>query len=127
MHRSDQKKPVSLATRLFLRHTSTFESFLRKELGKDIWHSPSLSDGHRGEELAQLIIISHSQLDVSGQDPGLLVFPCSIPRQLQDLGSQVFQHRSHVYCTTRADPFSVVASLKEPVDSTHRELQTSQG
>ena len=41
--------------------------------GVDVWQNSSGSDGHGGQELAQLLVVPDGQLEVTGDDPGLLV------------------------------------------------------
>ena len=48
-------------------------------------------NGNTAQQLAELLIIAHSQLDVAGNDPGLLVVACSIASKLEDLSCQVLQ------------------------------------
>ena len=48
-------------------------------------------DCHAAQQLAELLIIAHRQLDVAGNDARLLVVTCGISGQLQDLRGQVLQ------------------------------------
>ena len=44
------------------------------------------------EDLGQLVVVEHGQLEVPRDDPGLLVVPGSVAGQLEDLGGEVLQH-----------------------------------
>jgi hypothetical protein len=57
----------------------------------------TLGDGNASEQLAQLLVIAHSQLDVAGNDARLLVVAGSISCQLQHLSCKVFQHGSQIH------------------------------
>ena len=49
-----------------------------------------------------------SQLEVPGNDPGLLVVPGSVASQLQDLSSEILHHSCHVDWCASSHPFGVV-------------------
>ncbi|KAL8574411.1 hypothetical protein ACOMHN_020394 [Nucella lapillus] len=49
----------------------------------------SLSDGHARQEFVQLLVVADGQLQVTGDDPRLLVVPGSVSCQLQHLGGQL--------------------------------------
>ena len=55
----------------------------------------SLGDGDV-MELVQFLIVPDGQLKVPGDDPHLLVVPCSIARQLEDLMCMIFHDGGHV-------------------------------
>ena len=81
-------------------------------------------DGDAAEQLAELLIVAHGELDVAGDDAGLLVVARRISGQLQDLGCQVLQHcrdrrsvslmRAAHRCCLPVE-FSNIAGLKEQV------------
>lgn len=49
------------------------------------------SNGDSSQQLAQLLVIPHSQLDVTRDDPSLLVVASSISSQLEDLCTEILQ------------------------------------
>ncbi|XP_051552704.1 LOW QUALITY PROTEIN: uncharacterized protein LOC127440265 [Myxocyprinus asiaticus] len=51
----------------------------------DVGQHTTLSDGHSTQELVQLLVILHCQLQVTGNDTSLLVVPSGVSSQLQDL------------------------------------------
>ena len=76
-----------------------------------------------------------------GNDPYLLIVPCSVASQLENLCCQVLHDCSHVDWSSRTHPLSIIAlpigdnvnvliqqargqSPEQPVDATHRELES---
>ena len=84
----------------------------------------SLSDGHSGQELVELLVVPDGELKVSGDDPGLLVVSGSIACQLEYFSSQVLKDGSQVDWSSCSNSFGEVAFSEQPVDSTHRELKS---
>merc|ERR1719235_1522939 len=72
--------------------------------GVDVWQNSSGSDGHGGEELAQLLVVPDGELDVPWDDPGLLVVPGGVSGQLEDLSGEVLHDGSEVDGGTGSDP-----------------------
>ena len=83
---------------------------------------------------------------MTGDNTLLLVIAGGIASEFEDLGGEVFKHGSKVHLKERVrtygsnakchleltrgtgtDTLSIVALLQEPVDTTHRELETSLG
>ena len=93
----------------------------------DVGENTTLGDGHAGEELAQLLIVAHSQLDVAGDDSGLLVVASGVAGKLQHLGCQVLKHGSQVDWGTGANALGVAALLQVAGDTAHWELQAGLG
>ena len=65
------------------------------------------------------------QLKMPWDNARLLVVPCSVPSQLQDLSSQVLHDGSHVDGGTSSHPLGVVSLAEETVDTSHGELESS--
>ena len=82
-------------------------SFLAALLGKkhsmDVWKHTAFRNGHTGQELAQFLVIAHSQLNVARDDACLLVITSSIASQFENFGSQVFQNGSQIDRGTSTD------------------------
>jgi hypothetical protein len=57
-----------------------------QELGVDLGQDTTLRDGDTAEELVQLFIVSDGELQVSGNDSGLLVVSGSVTSQFEDFG-----------------------------------------
>ena len=61
--------------------------FLGEEHSLDVGEDTTLGDGDTGEELVQLFVIADGELEVTGDDPGLLVVTGGIAGKLEDLSS----------------------------------------
>ena len=70
---------------------------LGQQHGVDVGQDTAGGNGDAAQQLAQLLIVAHGQLDVAGDDAGLLVVAGSIACQLQDLSCQVLQHCGQVH------------------------------
>src|SRR5689334_5560183 len=91
----------------------------------DVGQHTAAGDGYTSEQLVQLLIVAHSQLDVTGSDARTLVIACSIASQLQNLGSQVLQHCTQVHGGTATDASTIATLTEEAGYTAYRELQTS--
>ncbi|XP_059197270.1 uncharacterized protein LOC131977843 [Centropristis striata] len=89
----------------------------------DVGQHAALSDGHSAQQLVELLVVADSQLQVTGDDTGLLVVAGSVSSQLQDLSGQVLQHGRQVDRSSGTDTLSVVSLSQQPVDTTDRELE----
>ena len=69
----------------------------------NVGQDTTLSDSHTSKELAQLLVIADSQLDVAGDDTGFLVVTSSIASQFEDFSGQVLENGSHVHGSTGTD------------------------
>ena len=50
---------------------------LGEEDGLDVGEDTALGDGHTGKQLVQLLVVTDGQLEVTGDDPGLVVVTTS--------------------------------------------------
>jgi hypothetical protein len=91
----------------------------------DVWQDTSSSDGDTTQQFVQLLVISDSELQVSGNDPGLLVVTGSIASQLEDLSAQILEDSSQVDWSTSSNSLSIVASLQVSVHTSDWELKSS--
>lgn len=98
---------------------------LRDQASMDVRQDTTSSDGDVPEELVELLIVPDSKGHVAGDDPCTLVVPSSVPSELEDLRSQVFQDSSEVDRSTARDSLSVLSLAQVTRDTTDRELQTS--
>lgn len=53
----------------------------------DVGKNTALGDGDVTEKLVQLLVIADGELEMTGDDAGLLVVTCGISSQLEDLSS----------------------------------------
>ena len=93
----------------------------------DVGQDTTLSDGDTGEKLVELLIVPHSELKVTGDDPGFLVVSGSVAGQLEDLSSQVLHDGSQVDWCSGTDSLGVVSLAEESVHSTYGELESRTG
>jgi len=100
---------------------------LGQENSLDVGEDTTLGNGHSGQEFVQFLVITDGQLQVTWDDPGLLVVTGSIACQLQDLSCEVLHDGSQVDWGTSTYTFGIVAFSQMPVDSSNRELETSTG
>ena len=100
---------------------------LGQQDGLDVGQHAALSDGDSAEQLVELLVVADGQLQVTGDDPGLLVVAGGVSGQLQDLSGEVLQHGGQVHRSSGTDTLSVVPLPKQPMDTTHRELEPGTG
>lgn len=90
----------------------------------DVGEDTTLGDGDVTQELVQLLIVADGELEVTGNDTGLLVVTGSVTGQLEDFSSEVLEDSSQVDGSTGTDTLSVVALAEQTVDTTNGEGQT---
>ena len=93
----------------------------------DVWQNTSLGNGHTGQELAQLLVVSHSKLNVPWHNSGLLVVTGSVTGKLENLSSQVLEDGSKVHWGTSSDSLGIASLLEVPGNTTNWELKPSLG
>ncbi len=100
---------------------------LGQKHGLDVGQHTTLGDGHTRQKFVQLLVVADGQLQVTGDDSGLLVVTGGVSCQLQHLSGQVFQHGGQVHGSSGTDTLGVVAFAQKTVDATHGELKSSTG
>ena len=93
----------------------------------DVGEDTSLSDGDSSQEFVQFFVITDGQLQVTGDDPGLLVVTGGVACQLENLSGQVLKDGSKVHWCTSSNSLGVVAFPQEPVDTSDWELKSGPG
>ncbi|XP_014237177.2 uncharacterized protein LOC106659257 [Trichogramma pretiosum] len=96
-----------------------------RKYGLDVWQDTTLGDGDSGQEFVQFFVIADGQLEMSGDDPGLLVVTSGITCQLEDLSGQVFHDGSQVDWSSSTNSLGVVAFAEQTMNSAHWELKSS--
>jgi hypothetical protein len=91
----------------------------------DVGQDTALGDGNVSEKLVQLLIVPDGELQMAGDDTGLLVIAGGVASQLKDFGGQVLEDSGEVDGGTGTDTLSVVALPEETVDTTNGESETS--
>ena len=98
---------------------------LGQEDSLDVGEDTTLGNGDSSQQLVQLLVVTDGQLQVTGDDPGLLVVTGSIACQLKDLSSQVLHDGSQVDWGAGTDTLGVVSFAEHTVDTTDGELKSS--
>ncbi len=80
-----------------------FLGLLGQQHSLDVGQHAALSDGHSAHEFVQLLVVAHRQLQVTGDDTGLLVVPSGVSSQLQDLSRQILEHSCQINRSTSTD------------------------
>ena len=93
----------------------------------NVGEDTTLGDGDVAEKLVQLLIVADGELEVTGDDTGLLVVTGGVASKLEDFGSEVLEDSSEVDGSAGTDTLSVVALAEETVDTTNGECETSLG
>ena len=93
---------------------------LSNPLPEQSWNSTGVALS----EKAVFLVVVDGQLQVTGDDPGLLVVTDSISCQLKNLSGQVFHHGGQVHGGTGSDALTIVALAEQTVDTAHGEQQT---
>ena len=93
--------------------------------GLDVGEDTSLGDGDTGQELVELLVVSDGELEVTGDDPGLLVVTGGVASQLEDLSGQVLHDGGHVDGGTGTNALSTVSLPQKTVDTSDGELEAS--
>ncbi|XP_073502315.1 uncharacterized protein [Phyllobates terribilis] len=96
---------------------------LGQQHGLDVGQDASLGNGHPTQQPVELLVIAHRQLQVTGDDAGLLVVPGSIAGQFQDLSSQILQHSGQIDRSAGADSLGIIALAEKPVHTADWELE----
>ena len=98
-----------------------------EESGVDVWKNTTLGNGDTGEELVELIILAHGELDVAWVDALLVVVACGVASELEDLSCEVLKDGCQVHWGTSTNACGEVAALEVTVDTSNWELETSAG
>lgn len=93
----------------------------------DVGQNTTLGDGDVTEQLVQLLVVANCELQVAGDDTGLLVVAGGVASQFQNLSRKVLEHGSEVDGSTSTNTLGVVALAKQTVDTADGERQTSLG
>ena len=93
----------------------------------DVGQHTTLGNGHTAEQFVELLVVADSQLEVTGDDTGLLVVAGSVAGQLEDLSGQVLEHGGQVDGCASSHTLGIVAFAEESVNTAHGELEPSAG
>ena len=76
---------------------------LREKDGVDVGEDSAAGDGHAGEELVELFVVSDRELEVAGDDPRALVVPGGVAGELEDFSDEALQDGREVDRGAAAD------------------------
>lgn len=93
----------------------------------DVGQNTTLGDCDVTKQLVQFLIVADGELEMTGDNTGLLVVTSGVASKFQDFGSQVLENGGEVHRGTSTDTLSVVALSQETVDTTDREGKTGLG
>ena len=100
---------------------------LGEKHGVDVGEHAAVGDGHAAEELVELLVVAHGELQVAGSDAALLVVAGGVAGELEDLGAKVLHDGGEVHGGTATDAGSVAAELQVAGDTAHGELESRLG
>ena len=89
----------------------------------DVGQHAARRDGDAAEQLVELLVVAHRELDVARDDARLLVVARRVARELEDLGAEVLEDRAEVDGRARAEARRVLALLEVAADAADRELE----
>ena len=93
----------------------------------NVGENTALGDGDVSEKLVQLLVVPDGELEMAGDDTGLLVVARSVAGQLEDFSREVLKDGGEVDGSTGTDTLGVVALAEQTVDTTDWERETSLG
>jgi hypothetical protein len=93
----------------------------------DVGQNTTLGDGDVSQKLVQLLIVADGELEMTGNDTGLLVVASGVASELENLSSEVLEHSSEVDGSTGTNTLSVVALAEQTVDTANGESETGLG
>ena len=97
---------------------------LGQQDGLDVGEDTALSDGDAGEKFVQLFVVADGQLQVTGDDAGLLVVAGSVAGQLEHFSGQVLHDGGQVDGRTGTDALGVRPLAEHTVDTADGELKS---
>ena len=99
-------------------------ALLGEEDGVDVGEDTAAGNGDIAEELVELLIVAHGELDVARDDAGLLVVAGSVAGELEDLSAEVLEDGRHVDGGAASDTGGVATLLQVACDTADRELKS---
>ena len=93
----------------------------------DVGEDTALGDGDVSQKFVQLLIVADGELQMTGDDTGLLVVTGSVASQLEDFGRKVLKHGGEVDWGTSTNTLSIVALSEKTVNTADRECKTGLG
>ena len=98
---------------------------LGQENGLDVRQDTALGNGDSGEKFVQLFVVTDGELEMSRDDPSLLVVTGSIASEFENLSSEVLHDSGEVHGSSSTNSFGIVAFAQKTVDPSDGELKSS--
>ena len=98
---------------------------LGEEDSLDVGENTTLGNGDSREEFVEFLVITDGELEMTGDDPGLLVVTGGVTCQLENLSGQVFHDGGEVDWGTSTDALTIVSLAEMTVDTSNWELKSS--
>ena len=98
---------------------------LGEEDSLDVGEDTTLGNGDSREKFVQFLVITDGELEMTGDDPGLLVVTGSVASQLEDLSGEVLHDGGQIDGGSGTNTGGVVTLPQETVDTAHGELESS--
>jgi len=111
---------------LILRDLSLgrFLGLLGQENSLNVGEHTTLSDGDTRQKLVQLFVVTDGQLQVTRDDPSLLVVASGVSGQLENFSGQILHDGGQVDGGSGTDTFGVATFAQHTVDTTDGELKS---
>lgn len=93
----------------------------------DVGENTTLSNCDTTQQLVQLLIVTDGELEMTGNDTGLLVVASSVASEFENFSSKVLKNGSEVDGGTGTNTLSVVTLAEKTVHTTDGEGETSLG
>jgi hypothetical protein len=93
----------------------------------DVGENTTLGNGDVTKKLVQLLVVADGELEVTGNDTGLLVVTGGVTSQLEDFSGEVLEDGCEVDRSTGTNTLSVVTLAEQTVNTANGEGQTSLG
>ena len=97
---------------------------LGQENSLDVGKYTTLGDGYTSQQFVQLLVVTHGQLKMTGDDPALLVVTGSVTRQLEDLSRQVLHNGGGVNWGSGSYALGIVSFPQMTMNSSDGELKS---
>lgn len=101
-----------------------FLGLLGQENSLDVGEDTTLSDGDTRKKLVQLFVVTDGQLQVTRDDPSLLVVASGVSGQLENFSGQVLHDGGQVDGSSSTDALGVATFAEHTVDTTDGELKS---
>ena len=93
----------------------------------DVGQNTTLCNSDVSKKLVQLLIVADGELEMTGDDTGLLVVTGSVASKFEDFGGEILENGSEVDWGTSTDALGIVTLAEKTVNTTNGESQTSLG